>query len=103
MPTEENIAIDLAAREEKPDPVKSPYPELYGNVYEWLRETVQNSRIVQVSPEPKPMDLDRLIKEVGECWGILKKEYDSTHTPHPVYGGILIPNAMYDEFVRKFG
>ena len=103
MPTSENIEKDLAARNEKPDPVRSPYPGLYGNVYDWLRETVNNSRVVQVSPEPKPEDLEKLIKEVGECWSILKKEHSDTHIPHPKYNGILIPQNMYDNFIENFG
>lgn len=103
MPTEENIEKDIEARNEKPDPVKSPYPRLYGDVYEWLRKTAASSRVMQVSPEPKPMDLQVLIKEVGECWKLLKNKFIDTHLPHPNYGGILIPKKMYDAFLQQFG
>ncbi len=103
MPTDENIAADLFAREEKPDPVKSPHPELYGNVYDWLKETALNSRIIQVSPEPKPTEIKKLIREVGECWMKLKMEFSASHKPHPKYGGILIPNGLYDAFIKNFG
>ncbi|MFC1562620.1 hypothetical protein ACFL4Z_01050 [candidate division KSB1 bacterium] len=103
MPTEKNIEKDLTARNEKPDLKLSPHPELYNNVYDWLSETVNNSRIVQVSPEPKPENLTKLIAEIGECWLILKKEYKSTHTPHPKYNGLLIPNKLHSKFVKNFG
>lgn len=103
MPTEENIEKDLTARYEEPDAILSPHPELYGNVYDWLRNTVNSSSIIQVSPEPKPDSLAKLIAEVGECWLKLKKEYNDTHIPHPEYKGLLIPNNMYDDFVKKFG
>ena len=103
MPTEENIEKDISARNEEPDNLSSPHPELYGNVYDWLREIVNSSRIVQVAPEPKPESLTKLIKEVGECWLILKREYNETHIAHSKYKGLLIPNKMYDDFVEKFG
>ena len=103
MPTEENIEKDLTSRYEEPDAILSPHPELYGNVYDWLRNTVDSSSIIQVSPEPKPDSLAKLIAEVGECWLKLKKEYNDTHIPHPKYKGLLIPNNMYDDFVKKFG
>ena len=86
-----------------PDSLLSPYPELYGNVYDWLKEIVNNSRVVQVSPEPKPNDLEKLIKETGECWQKLKVEYKNTHISHPEYSGLLIPENMYPEFIKKFG
>ncbi len=103
MPTDENIEKDLAAKNEKLDKLRSPHPELYGNVYDWLREVVNNSRVVQVSPEPKPENLQKLIKEAGECWLKLKTEYKDTHTPHPKHKGLLIPNKIYVDFVKKFG
>ena len=103
MPTGENIEKDLRFRGKEPDPVRSPHPELYGNVYHWLKRIVNTSRIVQVAPEPKPVNLKTLIKEVGECWEILKKEYADTHKAHPIYKGLLIPDSMYDKFVKKFG
>ncbi len=101
MPTEENIEKDLAARSDKPYPMLSPHPELYGNVYDWLREIVNNSRVVQVSPEPKPDNLTKLVRDVGKCWIKLKKEFSNTHTPHHEYNGLLIPNKMYNNFVKK--
>jgi len=103
MPTDENIEKDLAAKNKKPDELYSPHPELYGNVYDWLREVVNSSRVVQVSPEPKPEDLQKLIKEAGECWSKLKTEYKDTHTPHPKVKGLLVPNEIYIDFVKNFG
>jgi hypothetical protein len=103
MPTAENIAQDLAARNNTPDPVRSPHPELYGNIYKWLRKIAGCSRVVQVSPEPKPEKLDTLIKEVEECWSLLQDEYKDSHRSHPKYHGILIPNVLYDHFIREFG
>ncbi len=103
MPTQENIEKDLTARNEEPDPILSPHPELYGNVYDWLRETVSNSRTVQVSPEPKPESLTKLIRDVGESWLKLKNEFNDTHIPHSKYKGLLIPNEMYDDFIKIFG
>lgn len=103
MPTPENIEKDLSVRKEKPDSIRSPYPELYGNVYDWLREIVKNSRIIQVSPEPKPDSLEKLIKEVGECWLKLKDDFKGTHIAHTKYKGILIPKGIYEDFVKEFG
>ena len=103
MPTPENIERDLSARKEKPDSIRSPYPELYGSVYDWLREIVKSSRIIQVSPEPKPDSLEKLIKEVGECWVKLKDDYNDSHIPRPRYKGILTPKNIYNDFVEKFG
>ncbi|MBO8130039.1 MAG: hypothetical protein H0Z29_00815 [Candidatus Marinimicrobia bacterium] len=101
MPTYENVKKDLDSIKEKPDPVLSPHPEMYCDVYEWLGRVVRNCRVIQVSPEPKPNNLKKLSKEVGECWDILKEKFSDTHIPYPDIEGILIPKSFYEDNRRS--
>jgi hypothetical protein len=62
------------------------------------------TRVVEIMPEPKDVsNLGRLIGEIREVWESVQGAFSDTHTPHPEYGGLLVPKDHLQQFQATFG